>query len=143
MLKNEVVVDGKKFSSKAEAMRYYGASVSTVHARMTRKGMTFEQAVLGKNMRGAGKKVYDHYGIEYPSIKKMEEAYGLPSGMLRRRLVHGMSLRQALELPADYKEAKKGHVIQEGDKIYPSVAEYCRAKGISSPSAYERIAATA
>lgn len=79
------------------------------------------------------KKVQDHYGKTYKSVKDMCRMYGVEYYAYRYRITHGYTLEEALAPEG------KGCIDYKGIK-YKSETEMCNAYGISQPLYRYRIA---
>ena len=118
---------GIEYGSLAEMCRKYEVDPTTYKNRIKR-GWSAEEALDNDSKRrpvhGGGCK--DHLGNIYPNQTALADAYGITRTQLRGRLKKGLTLEEALTLPAQYNlivEDYKG-------KKYKSLSDMAKAYNI-------------
>ena len=71
----------------------------------------------------------DHKGIEYPSVVKMCEAYGICRATYQKRIERGLSVEEALTGPKTLGHANK--CVDHLGNEYPSESQMCKAYDIN------------
>ena len=130
LLYRKCVVAGREFKSHKAAAEHYGLSHQLVHQRMT-AGWTLRQALKidkRKKSKTAPKSV-SVGGVEFSTLKKAAEHFGLTQGAVGVRKRLGWTVDEAYGLKkrepkTDYYNAES--IIVEGVK-YPSLSAAARA----------------
>ena len=90
------------------------------------------------------KKITDHKGNEFNSIKELAKYYDIDYDILRRRLTMGYSVSMAVDKDFIKKYSKKlpkTPFYKEGDKKYYSLAELVRDKNLNYSTTLARLRA--
>lgn len=118
-----LLVNGVLFASRSEAARHFGINPKLVTERMTKRGLTLEQALElepSPSRTFARKVVID--GVEYSSMRQAAKELGVAQSTLMNRIKAGISVEDALSGAHSEREKLKGQskpmVYQ--DKLYPS-----------------------
>lgn len=95
---NPIVVDGKRFSSKREACKYYGLRYQMVFERMKR-GSSIDEAfgITGKYSKDNIKYI-EVYGKKFEKLSEVCKYFNRDYNLIRGRLRIGYSLEDALDL---------------------------------------------
>lgn len=132
---------GNKFRTKGERAAYYGFKASTVDARL-KNGMSLEQALTtdsytvrveaqNKANDNRCKRVIDHLGNKYSSLKEMCATYDIEPDLFCHRLERGWSLEDALGPKKEYPMNGISCEDIEGNK-FDSISSLCKFHGIKS-----------
>lgn len=119
------------YSSIDEMCRTYNISDSTYQGRLAH-GYTQEEALTLTTEEIKNRKVKDHLGNEYPSIRAMCDHYGMTSARFFGRRKLGWPLEKILTAPdaivyPDTSKIVKDHLGNE----FPSENEMCKFWGIA------------
>ena len=118
---------GNKYPSFAAMARAYGLPAGTVYTRLHTYGWDLEKALTTPLMKGPKQKACrDHKGKEYPSLKEMGEAYGVPCNTVYSRMKKGWDLERILTPAAPRPKVWKDHT----GKQYPTQKAMAEAYGI-------------
>ena len=115
---------GRKFSCQADMARAWGMKPVTLRARLNR-GMSVEEALTRTtsrseivkncennrvNFSNSGRKIADHLGRQYNSIKEMADAWDINYDLLKDRInMRGWDIERALTTPCQ-KRIVKDHL---------------------------------
>lgn len=118
---------GNEYPSFAAMARAYGLTMSMLRARLNAYGWDLEKALTTPLMKGPKQKACrDHKGKEYPSLKEMGEAYGVPCNTVYSRMKKGWDLERILTPAAPRPKVWKDHT----GKQYPTQKAMAEAYGI-------------
>lgn len=92
---------GKHFKTMRDMARAWGISYEVMRYRVKFQGMTLRQALE----LGDRRKVHDHRGQEFSSVTSMCRYWRISSSVYLRRIKSGMSVRDALTLPVEYRNS--------------------------------------
>ncbi|WP_253810873.1 hypothetical protein [Vibrio kanaloae] len=95
-----LIVEGRSFATRTEAARHYGLNPKLVTERITKRGLTLEQALElepSPSRTYAKKVVID--GAEYPSMRQAARELGVAQSTLMNRIKAGMPVEAALSAP--------------------------------------------
>lgn len=141
--KEEAVHDhfGVEYSSLDEMCGMYGVSTDA-YKRAIEAGSSIEDALTSNNKKT--EKVKDHLGNEYDNVHEMCKHYGIAYGTFTGRIRRGVSLGVALTAERvnygyNLKKNDRGFYIDHLGKEYGTVAEMCKAYGISEFNLYTRL----
>lgn len=130
---------GNQFASLPEMCNHYGISLQTFYSRRKR-GYSLDVILLSKKINRTCKppewrKCKDHLGNEFLSKNSMCKAYHISSTTLRKRLLSGFTLEEALTTPL-----KQSYNMPSGSKKrqcsdylgnrFKNESEMCRYYGI-------------
>lgn len=127
---------GNKFRSLNEMFRHWSVSSGCFWARM-KKGLSLKDCLAPalKKEDVHAKKIKDHLGVEWPSVKAMCKAYNLSATLFNERKNSGMSLEEALTTPLNLKYRKHEYVDHLG-KHYKNQTAMCMAWDVP-PTTYK------
>ncbi len=121
---------GTEFPSIKEMCQHYGISVSLYKTRI-QKGITGEDLFKKGRLEPAPKdNIVDHKGNKYSSILKMCNAYGINRSTYLQRIERGLSVEDALTLPAAKRKRGERCVKDHKGIIYATKKEMCDAYDI-------------
>jgi hypothetical protein len=129
------------FSSSEAATRFFGLYEHAISTRL-RAGWSPEQAAGlepppdNRSGKHPNSQAFTVEGVDYPSISKIAEAYGIHNPTISKRLRRGLTIEEAVKLGRGHADAKK--VIVEGVE-YPSLAAIGRHYGIPAPTLTKRL----
>ncbi len=110
--------NGKEYTSRKALCADLGLNYNSFIIRLT-SGMSLEEAVTAcLNQEPANNRkvaVKDHKGVQYDSISKMCQAYGISPTVYTYRLAHGMSLEQVLTEPLKPRRRPKATAVDGAD----------------------------
>lgn len=129
-VRQSVTAFGKVYPTLSAAARAHKEDPEQVRQRV-KKGMSLEDALLGKNAR---KQVVTVLGKTYSSKVEAAEAFGMSRSAFFGRLRQGWDIESALTSPVV--QTKK---LKVQGKIYESVADLARAYDMPYRLVYKRI----
>ena len=122
---NEIVYNGKVYSSHASLARELGIS----HAHISRylsQGMSIEDIVEEYN----SKYVTDHLGNKFNTRKDMLKHWGISSTTYQDRLNRGWSMEKSLSTPTKKKRQPQEYTDFKGN-IFPTATSMAKEYGVS------------
>ena len=125
---------GNKFNTIIEMCSYWGISPTTYYNGIKR-GLKLEQILTIKAKHSKCIDCYDHKNNKFNSINEMCRYWGVPISAYRHRIASGMSLKDALTIPAS-----RGIECSSGfGERFKSIKEMCNAYGSNLTSFYKRV----
>lgn len=127
-----VVVDGKKYKSRAEACRFYGIDDSLIRGRL-KSGKTLDEAfgVVHTPKKKSEKKKISVGGTTYDSLSIASQTYGIKLGTVSYRLRRGWTAEQALGLDPPPNNQPNYKSIKLDGKVFPSVQQAAEHYGLN------------
>lgn len=128
-----VVFRGVTYTSRRHACKEMDVGDTTPNYYEKLNGMTFQEALEAAIASKADKPIYK--GEVYPSVAELCRVLGLSDDRIRQRMAIGMTLEEAVEVPAvDYN-------ITINNITYENVSAACKAFGISVSTYHKRLQA--
>lgn len=135
--KSCVDFDGKEFPSIIAMCSFHGVSIDTFYHRKN-SGHTLRECLYSgrlTDLEGYQKKVVDHTGRRFNTIKEMCEAWGISYSTYSGRISRGMSLKDALTVSTSSRFAVKDHL----GNVFSSINKMCEYYGVKFVTYQQRI----
>ena len=140
MVSNKIVVEGREFSSRAAAAKFYGKNPRLVNRRVTELNWSIEQALeLSSRVSAFAKQEVIVEGKEFPSRTAAARHYGIDPKLVNERVTKNKwTIEQALELVESESGPYSKTLIIDGVE-FPSMREAARHFGIKQSTLMNRI----
>ena len=146
IVKQGIVVEGKKYPSIQSACKHYKLNYKTVHRRLKHSNWSIEQTFelvsppeKNKPAHNAQSIIMD--GKVYKSMSELAKFLGVSSVTVTNRIAAGWTDRQiiGLDSPPPRKKSDKGAKILVNGVKYPSLKSACEAFGLQYKIVHQRL----
>ena len=131
---------GHEYKNLREMTNAHGISYDTYHKRRA-KGLSLEQALSKVRVviQRESRKVRDHRGNEYGSLKEMAKAYGVSYSTFKQRRKRGWTLKETLTKPMMPSLGMRKQVRDHLGNEYESQKEMLEAYGVKYITYHNRL----